>query len=381
MKRILCLPVVFFILIHLYPQGTDLAYERIKIAEAKHIVCGLDLSPDRSTLAISSIQSYPFYLFDWRTNQKLKEFDVGNWYAGSAIRYSSGGKYILLNQLYYLDWAPNKDREVNFEIIDAQLGSIVKRFEALHSVKITPDEKYALTLTGNEVGFFNLDAGKSDKSFTVQDATNSVAISPDGKLIAVSHKLYEKDADTYPTLKRDKKAKKDGLKYKQEISFYDASTFKKLATVNELYEIVYRLTFSEDSKYLFVLNIPHGKQMNADGRQSFINVIDVENKTPVRRGYISRSDYEPDFRLSHDGKLLGIVSKSNRFLELHIYDFPSGKMLHRFQQSYRLFEKNEGEMFAVDSRISFVFLPDDKSVLMTMGNHLLRWDFEKENKQ
>ncbi len=381
MKRILCLPVVFFTLINLYPQGTDITYDRIKIADAKHMVCGIDLSPDQSTLAISSIQSYPFYLFDWHTNKIIKEFNVGNWYAGSRVNYSAGGNYILLNQLYYIDFAPNKDREVNFEIIDAHSGKMIKRFEALHSVKLNPDEKYALTLTGDEVGFFNLTTGRYDKSFTVPEAANSVAISPDGKLIAVSHKLYEKDADTYPTLKRDKKVRKDGLKYKQEISVFNAGTFKKLYTIHELYEIVYRLTFSDDGKYLFVMNIPHGKQMNAGGRQTFVNVIDMETATPIRRGYISRSDYEPDFKLSHDGKLLGIVSKNNRFLELHIYDFPSGKMLYRFQQGYRLFEKNEGGMIAADSRSSFVFLSDNKSVLMTMGNHLVRWDFVKENQQ
>ncbi len=381
MKRILCLPVVFFTLLHLFPQGTDITYERIRIADAKHIICGLDLSPDQSVLAISSMQSYPFYLFDWKTNKKITECDVGNWYAGSSVRYSSGGKYILLNQLYYIDWAPNKDREVNFGVIDSGTGKTVKSFEALHSVKITPDEKYALTLTSDQVGFFNLATGKYDKSFTVPEATNSVDISPDGKLIAVSHKLYEKDADNYATLKRDKKAKKNGMKYKQEISVFDAATFKKLYTLHELYEIIYRLTFSDDGKYLFVLNIPHMKQMNAGGRQPFINVVDTETAKPMSRGFISRSDYEPDFKLSHDGKLLGIVSKNNRFLELHIYDFPSGKMVYRFQQGYRLFEKNEGGMIAADSRSSFVFLPDNKSVLMTMGNHLVRWDFVKENQQ
>lgn len=362
-------------------QGTDYNYERIRIGDAKHIVCGLVLSPDQSKLAISSIQGYPFYLYDWKNRKVLKKYNVGNWYAGSSVSYSKGGKYILLNQLYYLDFAPNKDREVNFEIINAGTGARVKRFEALHSVKFTPDEEYVITLTGDEVGFFNLTTGKFETSFTVPDATNSVAISPDGKQIAVSHKLYESDADSYPTLKRDKKAKKNGLKYKQEITIFDAVTFKKLYTVHELYEIIYKLQFSSDGRFLLVLNIPHAKQMNAGGRQSFINVINMETGQAIRRGFVSRSDYEPDFKLNHDGTLLGIISKSNRFMELHIYDFLSGKMLYRFQQAYRLFEKNDGGMIAADSRSTFVFLPDDKTVLMTMGNHLVLWDFTKDNQQ
>ncbi|NOX87368.1 MAG: hypothetical protein GXO86_15655 [Chlorobi bacterium] len=378
MKRILCLPVVFFTLLHLFPQGTDIEYERIRIADAKNIICGLDLSPDQTMLAISSVQSYPFYIFDWRKREKVKEYDVGNWYAGSSVHYSSNGKYILLNQLYYVDFAPNKDREVNFEVIDAKTGKNVKRFENFHDVKITPDEKYALTLTGDEIGFYNLSTGKYDKSFSVPEATNSLAISPGGKLIAVSHKLYEKDAKGYSLLKRDKKTMKNALKFKQEITIFDAGTFKKLYTVHELYDIVYKLTFSADGKHLFVLSIPHQKLQNTQGkRQSYINVVDMETGKPMRKGFVSRSVYEPDFKLSHDGKLLGIVSSNDRFLELHIYDFATGKMAYRFQQAFRIIERSEGEYIAVDPRSSFVFLPDNKSTFMTVGNRLIKWDFAK----
>ncbi len=379
MKRMLCLPVVFFTLLHLFSQGTDINYERIKVADAKHIICGLDLSPDKTLLAISSVQSYPFYVFDWRKREKAKEYDVGNWYAGSSVKYSSNGKYVLLNQLYYVDFAPNKDREVNFEIVDAGTGEKIKRFEDYHDVKISPDEKYALALTGDEVEYWSLKTGKKEKSFTVNGATNSFAVSPDGRLIAVSHKLYEEDAKKIPQLKRDKKTLKTALKYKQQISVYDAITFKKLVTVNELYDIIYRLSFSPDGRYLLCLNIPHTKLQNSpSARQMYINVVDMETRQPRRRGFVSTAYYEPEFKLSHDGKWLGLVSKSNRFLELHIYNFETGKMAFRFQQSYRLFEKNDGEMIVADSRTSFVFLPDNKSVMMTMGNHLILWNMIKK---
>ena len=378
MKLLLTLSIITVLFLQTYAQGTDYDYERIKIGDARHIVCGLSLSPDKSTLAISSIQGYPFYLFDWKNKAVLKEFNVGNWYAGSSIDYSVGGKYVLLNQLYYIDFAPNKDREVNFEIVDAKTGERVLRFEEYHSVAIAPDEKFAVALTSDAVSFWNLSTKSKETSFNVKDASNSVAISPDGKLIAVSHHLYEKDAENIPQLQRDKKTLKSALKYKQQISIYDVSTFKKLYTVNELYDIVYKLKFSDDGKNLFCLNIPHAKQQNTAERQSYINIIDMETGSAKRRGFTSKANYEPDFKLSHDGRWFGVVSRSNQFLELHIYDFETGKMAYRFQQSYRLFEKNDGEMFSVDSRISFVFLPDNESVLMTMGNHLILWKYDKK---
>lgn len=377
MKRLLLLPPILFLCIQLLSQATDIEYERIKIGDARHIVSGLSLSPDNSVLAISSIQGFPFYLFDWKNREVLKEFNVGNWYAGSSIDYSVKGKYILMNQLFYADFALNKDREVKFDIIDAKTGDRVKRFEEYHAVAISPDEKYALALTGESVIFWDLESNSMETAFNVDEATNAIAISPDGKLIAISQKLSEESAENIPQLQRDKKALKSALKYKQQISIYETATFKKLYTVNELYDIIYKLRFSANGNNLFCLNIPHLKLQNNAKRQSYINVIDVEAGTPKRRGFTSQAYYEPDFKLSHDGKLLGVVSNNNKFLELHVYDFEKGTMVHRYQQSYRLFEKNDGEMIAVDSRIFFVFLPDNESILMTMGNHLIKWNFTK----
>lgn len=378
MKRILCILPVLFLLKIAYPQGTDIDYTRVKIGETKNIVCGLDLSPDQNELAISSTQSFPFYVFDWQKQEKLREFNVGNWYAGSAVSYSKTGKYIILNQLYYIDFAINKDREVNFEIIDAKSGERIKRFENVHSVKISPDEQFIIALSGDEVSFYNISSGKKDRSFSVAEASNSVAISADGTMIAVSHKLYEKDAKNISQLQRDKKSLKNALKYKQQITVYDATSLKELYTVNELYDIIYKLNFTKDGKDLLVLHIPHTKMQNTTAsRQMYLNVIDMIKGTPKRRGYVSTAAYEPDFKVSHDGKYLGLVSKSSKFLELHIYDFETGKMVERFQQAYRLFEKNETGMIVADSRTSFVFLPDNKSVIMTMGNHLIYWNFKQ----
>lgn len=377
MKQFAILSILTVLFIKMCAQGTNYDYERIRICDAKHIISGLSLSPDKSVLAISSIQGFPFYLFDWKNREVIKEFDVGNWYAGSSIEYSKNGTYILMNQLFYADFALNKDKEVKFDIINAVTGERIKRFGEYHSVAISPDEQFAVGLSGESMSFWNLSTNTMETAFKVDEATNAIAMSPDGKLIAVSHKLSEKSAKEMPQLQREKKVLKSALKYKQQVSIYDASTFRKLYTVNELYDIIYKLRFSGDGNDLLCLNIPHQKQQNTAARQSYLNVIDMETGNPKRRGFTSQAYYEPDFKLSHDGKWLGLVSNNNRFLELHIYDFETGELTYRFQQSYRLFEKNDGDMIAVDSRIFFVFLPDNESILMTMGNHLIQWNFTK----
>jgi len=374
MKKFYLIIIVFFGYHCVVEAQGNNNYERVKIGDAKQIICGLDMAPDNSYLAISSTQSFPFYRFDFENKQILDKYNVGNWYAGSSVKHSSDGKYILLQQLYYLDWAPNKDREVNFEIIESATGKRVKRFDEYHAMSFSPDNKFAISLTAEEVAFWSLETGKKEKSFKVNHATNGIALSPDGKHIAVAHKVDEDELKKNPRYKKDKKALKHAVKYKQQISIYDAGSFEYQYTVNELYDIIYRLEYTLDGNTLFCLQIPHLKaQASANARQTYIATIDAKTGEAQRRGYTSQAIYEPEFKLSKNGRWFGLISKGNRFIELHIYDFETGKMVDRFEQSYRLFEKNDGGMLVADSRSSFAFLPDNKTIVMTMGNHLIYW--------
>ncbi|RLD52350.1 MAG: hypothetical protein DRJ05_17505 [Bacteroidetes bacterium] len=364
-------------------QGINLDFERIKVGEdVKHILVGLDISPDGEQLAISGVQGFPFYIYNWKERKIIKQFDVGEWYAGSAVRYSSTGKYILLQQLFYMDMSLNKDREVNFEIVNAGTGKRMLRFDECHAVAISPDENFALALSGNTISIWNIESGKKENSFKVHEASNGIAISPDGNTIAISHGINDEELQAMPKYKKDKKGRKFILKYKQQITLYDAHSFKKKMTVNEFYDIVYRLEYSNEGKELFCLNIPHLKAQSGVGmRQTYVSIIDGASGEPQRRGFNSQSIYEPDFKLSPDGKLFGIISHQSRFLELHVFDAETRKMLYRYTQSFRLFEKSEGEFTMPDSRASFVFLPNEETIVMTMGNRLIFWNYKSENNQ
>jgi WD40 repeat protein len=254
------------------------------------------------------------------------------------------------------------------------------KFDEYHAVAISPDEQSAATLSGNTISYWNIVTGKKEKSFKVHEASNGIAISPDGNIIAVSHHVSDEELAAIPGYKKDKKVRKFMSKYKQQITLYDTRSFKKIKTVNEFYDIIYRLEYSGDGKELFCLNIPHLKAQSSVGqRQTYISIIDGKTGEPQRRGYNSQSIYEPDFKLSPDGKLFGVVSHQSRFLELHIYDAETKKMLYRFTQSFRLFEKSDGELAFADSRASFVFLPDGETIVMTMGNRLVYWKYKPEN--
>lgn len=358
---------------NIHAQGTNQEFEKLKVGDAQNLFSGLALSPDGKTLAVSSIQSYPLNIYDLETQTISNRFDVGNWYAGSRAEYSGAGNYIILNQLFYMDWAPNKDREVNFQILDAKSGKPVKMFENYNDVKISPDEKYALSLVGDEITFWNLENGKKEKQFTVADATNSLAISPDGSKIAVSHHPYPVDLKQNAMYIANKNNRTNLEKYKQQITVYDALSFKPLYTVDDFYDIVYKLSYSEDGNYLFIYSIPHSKLQTTADRKSYVSLVDGITGEPLRMAFPSLAVYEPDFKLSNNGKLFCISSLNGRFPELHLYDFETEEMIDRFQMGSRLFEKTNEKEFPTDGRISFVFLPDDNSILMTYGNRLIHW--------
>ncbi len=355
------------------PQGLNQDFEKIKVGDAKNLFSGLALSPDGKTLAVSSTQSYPLYILDLATKSVTKQYDVGNWYAGSRADYSLNGKYILLNQLYYLDWAPNKDREVNFEVVDAQSGESVKKFEKYHDVKISADERYAFALSGQGLGKWNLQSGDKEGSFVVIEATNSLALSPDGKFLAVSHHTYIEDLKKSPLYVNNKKNRPMLEKYKQQVTVYDAGTFKPLYTIDEFYDIIYRMIYSDDGRYLFIYSIPHTKLQGPSGKKSYVSLVDGVSGEPLRAAFPSLSLYEPDFKLSHNARLLGISSSEKNVPEVQVYDFEKGTMLARFELSSRLFEKTSEGEFPSDGRVSFVFTPDDQEILMTYGNRLILW--------
>lgn len=377
--RTLCFSFVFLSLLPaaMLAQGSDMEFDRVRIGDARHIICGLELAPDQSYLALSSTQSFPFYKWDYNTRTVKAEFDVGNWYAGSAVQHAANGKYILLQQLFYLDYRPNNDREVDFEVVDAADGRVVKSFEKYHAVALTPDSRFAVTLTADEVAFWDLATGGKGRTIRVNEASNGLAVSPDGKHIAVSHLPSETDLKKDPYYKKNKKALKNALKYKQQVSVYDAESLKLLYTVNSLYDIIFRLVYSADGQTLFCLNMPNTKVKTAVGAyQTYISCIDGRSGEALRKGFVSQYNFEPDFKLSPDGRLFGVVSRSTKFPELHIYDFASGDLLERFELSYRLWEKTEGGFIPGDGRMSFAFLPDNQTVVMTNGDHLIYWKLQ-----
>lgn len=360
-------------------QEIDEDYKRFRISELKEIHSGIDLSPmNNDIVAISGNKSAPVYLYDWKNDKVKDQFNVENWYAGSAIEYSSQGNYLVLNQLFYADWAVNRDKKVLFQVLDKD-GNKVLRLEDSNEAKVSPDEKKVLSLSHDKITEYDLVSGKAVNSHTFPEKGFAFDLSPDGKYLVMAHAPVEDRLKKDPRYKKDKKALKSALKFKHRVSVYTYPDFQYVGSVSELYDLIYELKFSDDGSQLFCLQIPHMKaQSGTTGSQIYVNVINTEGWQPIRKGFVSKAAYQPDFKLSSNGQYFGIVSKGIRFPELHIYNYETMKMLDRFEFTFRVIESDEHGIIAADTRPSFVFLPDNERILIAFGNRLYLWNFKSQ---
>jgi len=366
--------LLFLSSMSLWSQTSNSDFERIKLNSAETEYSGIALSPDHKTIAITAKKSGPVQIIDEQSLKVIHEFIAGNYHGGSKISYSENGKYLLLQQLSYADFIQNKDRLIDFEIIDATSGKQIKRFEKVQDVVISNDEKYAVSLDNDIVTFWNLPDGSKEKSFSIPGAANAIALSPNGKTLAVSQIINPVDIKNRFT--NNKKGLKAAVNFRQTISIYDVESNSKTKVIDELYDIVYNLSFSPDGELVFAFHTPDIRVQLNNNKQTFISLIDVANLAPLRKGFTSMSIQQPELKISNDKKLFAINSKGTRFQEIHLYDTETGTLQKRFELGNRLFEKSDGEKLTSDSRPSFTFLPGDKSILIAMGNQLVVWNFE-----
>lgn len=380
---LLWLLLAFFSLVTLVCTAQDdgQVFETIRIGGQRtlsgYLISWVDVSPDGGTVAASATQGFPFRFYPMDDPEAATGIDVGNWYAGSRARYSRSGKYMLLQQLFYLDFAPNKDRPIKYEVLDVAAGKAVRTFEDLYAADLTPDEATVLTLDKAGVHFVDLASGRRDDAKHIDRTGNAIAVSPDGTRFAVAHRPTKDEVSAIPAVRNDKDAIKAGVKQGQIVVVYDLATLKPLFTLPELFDKVFRLEYSPDGRDLWVHAKPHTRKGgNPNVNQSYVEVSDAATGEMRRTSFPSLALYEPDFRTSPDGSLFAIGSAGGKFQEVHLYDRATGRMVDRFVVSWRLWENlDKGEFASGDGRLSFCFLPDNKRMLLTSGNRLIEWTY------
>lgn len=363
--------LVFLFSEHVQSQS-NLDYEEFFIGEETSKRSGIALSPDGKTVAIAGMGGSPLFIYDWKSGNILKQFDVAKWNFGAKVSYSEKGKYILLEEVNMNVRSLNKGQKVGFEIVLAANGEVIADFKDAYDVKISHDETFCVVLDEATVTFVELPSGNKTKKLTVDEIAYSIALSHDDKHLIVPQKIDKEIAKNIPSIRNDKKAIKSALKYRQVLVIYDVATLDKKTVINEAYDIVRGLKFSKNGEKLFCYSIPHTKmQTSTAGRQGYIYLLQMPEGDQLRASFVSLSPHGPDFKENKDNKLFGVESL-DKVPQVNIHDYKTGKLLARFSPDKRLGESRSSKMFN-GSMGSFVFLPDE-TILIITGNYAIKWN-------
>ncbi len=361
----------------LFSQTSNSDFERIKLISSESEISGLAISPNQETIAISFSKSEPIKIINWQNRKIINEINAGKWNSGSRLSFSATGKYLIAQEIGFSDFSQNKDRSIDYEIIDPVSSQTIIKFSKIQDVTVSADEKLAVSLNKDEITYWQLPSGEKIKWLTIPGAANAIALSPDGKILAVSQIIDPNEFKSQ--FKKDKKGLKNAVKFKQVVGLYDTATGEKIKTVAEFYDLVYNLNFLPGEDILVVFQTPDIRIQENNHHLSYVNLIDVPSIQPLRKGFTSMSMNQPDMKIGNDHRYFAINSKGNRFQEIHLYNYETASLEKRFELAHRLFEKADGERIINSSRPAFVFLPDNHSILVGMGNQLIKWNFEPNN--
>jgi WD40 repeat protein len=337
----------------------------------KHAISAIEISPDKKTMAIGTAGGGIFF-WNIESQKVVRKIETEGFPWGPYMYYSDDGKYLLLIQQFFTDWSLNKDRPSRAEVMDVASGNILLSKDGVHSACFTADSHSLVGLKGDEVIFWNIQTGEEEKKFKPENPTNSIAINRD--VLVVSQKPTLDDLKNIPSIREDKKAIKEALKYREVAVFYDAKTLAKKFVANDIFDIVFSMHFSRDGNTLYLFNAPNTHLRSNQGaeRNGYIQSADAADGS-VSRIIFPTSAAEPQYKESPDRKYFTSTSIESRFRILNsvnVFDRETGATTKNFINDFRWTEDVH------TGRASFEYFPDNETLLLGYGSKLAVWKLQ-----
>lgn len=342
---------------------------KVEITGNQAITSCIELMPDGHTLVIGTTQDHPLYVMDTIGWKVVRTMDVDGYYAGPDVQASAKGNLLLLRQKFYLDFRANQDREVRHEVVDFANGRTLVEIDKAHDAAISPDESKLYSLEGEDVTVRSLPDGKVIGRIEVPQSRNSLALSPDGKMLAVAHRPTPEQLESVPSMRGDKKAVKPAMKYRQMITVYDTRTGKAMGTVPEIYDHIYDMRCTNSGDRLLVYAIAHTKLNGAANAlpQGVVNQIELPTLKPIRTGFLSLMK-EPQIEPNAQGDRLALASTDGSIngRKLHVYDMATGEFTLDLDMDTR-WRLNMKEKEYHDGNVPYHFLADGRTIAIGSG--------------
>lgn len=372
LKRTFLFKAVLLIFFGVHANAQNYHFTIDSLSGNQHYLCSIELSPDQKTLAISTARDRILF-YDLASKTIIRTAETQGFRWGSYLQWSADGNYLLLIQQYYTDWAMNKDLPSKVAVMDSRSGNVLYVKNMVNTACFTPDSRLLAVMDKGTITFYEVRTGIEIKKFSPPDAAFSFAFTDSGKKIAVAQFAHEADLKNIPSIRNDKKAMKEAVKFRQVVKFYDAETFNPLFMADDIFDIVFSMKLSEDGRSLFLFNAPNIKlRLNAGAkRNGYLQVVDPVTGKTSRTTYATNAS-EPVFKESLFGNYFAAASIEQRIATLNtvqVYDRETGTLLKIFKNDFRILENSH------IGRASFAFLPDGETMAIGYGNKLVFWKF------
>lgn len=379
----LTLPYILFLCISINLALGQSGSNFLKINETLPFpVVAMDLSPSKEHVAMSTLRG-PVYIYNANSLQEISQFKISGYELGPKINYSRSGKYILLQEQYYNDAYTNKDRKGDIDILDAQNGNSIFHANGALSADIDETGEKVYVLKSNTIVVYQLKTGEELKRISLEDPGTSIAVSGDGSLLAVSHKLELGDVKNIPSIRNDKKAIKQAVKFREIVYFYNTQSFSLSHTSDDFFDMIFSMTFNNEGNQLYVYSTPNNRLLkkNTSGvgatnglRQGYISIANAADGAVSRVMFNTRSA-NPELQEHPTEDAIAVSSQEMKNFsappEVLIYIKSTAEIFKKFEIKKRWREGPSGD------RAAFVFLPAKDALLIGYGQELIQWNYLK----
>ncbi|MCC7503072.1 MAG: hypothetical protein IT229_11115 [Flavobacteriales bacterium] len=356
------------------------ALRKVGLAAHEGSITCLEPLPDGHTIVAGCGDNGGLLFIDtvgWRITRRVP---LTGFKDGPRIRASRDGRLLMLKELWRFAVEGKGDMQGTHMVIDAATGATVMDAGSSMDASMSADGMLFAVLDGDKVTLHELPSGRELRTITVPQATNAVALTPDGAMVAVCHRPTEAQLATVPSMRADKKAQKAGLKFRQMVSFYSTASGELQRTVPEVYDIIRGMGFSPDGKRLLVYSTRdpragvapvaggHAWNFSMVDQPGYVQQIDPFKGEPLRTGFQSLMS-EPFLAVDPSGTTLALSSTEGRNKrKLTLYDIDSGdtRTMIDLEQEHR-YDTNETEEH--DGRLAYSWLADGR-LLIALGGDL-----------
>jgi len=376
--------ILFFISISLFAQTKP---EPFTLADVAYPVLGMKKSPSSKFLFLS-LAGGRFLLYDIskgkldeNSRPLWKNFDSKGFDIGGDAEFTKDEKYILVteqNAMYARDKVKIEPFRIN--VLDVSNGQLVYETNGVNSAQFLGDNASLLIADDEGVAAYNFKTKTKGEKKNIEDC-EIASLNNAENLLAVS---YDADRDEFKKADGaglNKKELKNAAKNKKLVRFYEYPSMKKIGTISEEVDVVFRMQYTSDDRYLLFfsrtkqLEHTHTNLLNGMDKTLDLNQfqrIDMKDFKVDNANFIYQtSESMANFDISPSSALFSYNDNKGLFAgkrEVYVTSFAEQQVIAgKFTFQGRTKTRN-----LYQAALAFV---DESTILVANGLKLTYWNF------